>query len=453
MTFRLSEAVLDRLPAGIVPCGYDRSRLEVGIVHLGLGAFHRAHQTPVYDAVARAGDRRWGVAGVAMRTSTTVDRLKPQQGLFTLGIGEQDQLTGCLKELLVAPQAQAAVVAAMVRPTVHLITTTITEKGYAAGPDGPGQAARLIAAAAEGRRLTGGGGFTVLCCDNLPGAGRRLREQAVAAADTATGDWLAGQVTFPDGMVDRITPATTEEDITAFASRTGIEDQGRVRTEPFWQWVVEDRFAGPRPAFEVAGVQIVRDVAPWEAAKLRLLNAAHSKLAWWGLTRGLRYVHEAIAAPEATALLGALWGEARQTLPAAAGLDLDAYLGSLRRRLADPAMAHRLDQIVVDSSQKVGPRLLQPLVERSRTGARSPALAGAVAEWIAWLEVWTRSGRQIEDPLATELVVAAGVSGEGEERVSRILAVLGLAENSTGQLAREIARRSDAGADRPALRP
>ncbi len=394
---RLSDATFDG--------PYDRGAVRAGVVHFGLGAFHRAHQAPVFDALLTGGDLRWGITGVAMRSRALVDALAPQDGLYSLlqrsGDDAAPQVIGALKTLHVAADEPGAVIAALIHPETHLVTLSITEKGYldqsANGPVG------LIASALERRRQQGLAPLTILSCDNRVHNGQVAREAVLTVARAARiADagiaWIEREVAFPSSMVDRITPATTPAMIAESSAALGLEDRAAVWTEPFWQWVVEDRFAGARPDLAAAGVQVVADVAPWEAAKLRLLNAAHSTLAYHGLLRGHRFVHEAIADPVLDRLVDRLWDEAGMTIDGAV-LDVAAYRAALRTRFANPALPHALIQIAADGSQKLPPRLLATMRDRSTRGLNSPAIAEAIGGWIVALT----QIKGLSDPLLEKL--------------------------------------------------
>lgn len=435
MTVRLSNA-------GWTP-RYDRAAVRAGVVHLGLGAFHRAHQAPVFDALIAGGDPRWGIAGVAMRSPGVVAALAAQDGLYSLtargGEGGAAQVIAALGALHVAAQDPDAVVAAIAHADTQLVTLTVTEKGYL--DHGPLAPAGLIAAALARRRAAGLGPLTVMSCDNRAGNGPFAREAVLAAAQAAgTADavlrWIAADVAFPSTMVDRIAPATTPAMIDETAAALGLRDEAAVWTEPFWQWVVEDRFAAARPDLAAAGVQLVADVAPWEHAKLRLLNAAHSALAYAGLLRGHRYVHQAIADPDLRRLVDALWDEAAETLDRAT-VDVPAYRAALLARFANPALHHALIQIAADGSQKLPPRLLAPLAERAARGLASPALAAAVAGWVQALA--TVEG--LADPLLDRLVPLAREAGP----VAPLLDLLD-AGPASGEVAAALARLRGAGA-------
>jgi fructuronate reductase len=230
--------------------------------------------------------------------------------------------------------------------------------------------------------------------------------------DPALAEWIERRVAFPATMVDRIVPSTEPEDITAATVRTGLSDQGLVKTEPFSQWVVEDRFSGEAPDLAGVGVQLTSDVRPWETAKLRLLNGAHSTMAYLGAVAGLTYVHEVIATPGGRAVVERLWEETAPTVPPQPGLDLTAYRRQLLQRFANPALQHRLTQIAMDGSQKLPQRLFAPMLTRLKEGRSVDGLALATAVWIRWLAGHDDSGRPtpLDDPMAERLrrAVAGG---------------------------------------------
>jgi len=402
---RLSPGTLAGLPPDVARPGYDRAAIKAGVVHLGVGAFHRAHQAFVFDALLGAGDPRWGVIGASLRSPAMRDALTPQHGLYTLverdGVAEQRRVIGALRGVLVAPETPRALIDAMAAPDTHLVTLTITEKGYGGG------AIIMIAEALALRRERGLAPFTAISCDNLAGNGARLAKAVLAAAEARSPDlrdWIAAHGAFPSTMVDRITPATTEADIEALAGQIGVIDRAMVKTEPFWQWVIEDRFAGPRPAFEDVGVQVVADVAPWETAKLRLLNGAHSAMAYLGGLAGLSFVHDFVDNSVRAAFIDRLWNEAEATLTPAAGLDIAAYRAALLTRFANPALHHALRQIAVDGSQKLPQRLVAPFATRIAQGLPSPALALAIAAWMKWQSGRTDAGDAfaVDDPVARQ---------------------------------------------------
>jgi fructuronate reductase len=448
---RLSEATADRLPAEVERPRYDRRQAVAGVVHLGVGAFHRAHQAVVFDDMLRAGDLRWGVRAASLRSPTVRDQLNPQDGLYSLvvrdGGKERVRLIGAIKDVLVAPEDPAALVEALASAETHLVTLTITEKGYHLDPasgrllqDDPAVAADLaslerprtapglLTAALGLRRARGLQPFTAISCDNLPHNGSRLQAAVLAMAarhDPKLAEWLERRGAFPETMVDRIVPATTPEDVAALAARLGVTDAAMVKTEPFLHWVVQDRFAGLRPDFEAAGVHVVEDVAPWEMAKLRLLNGAHSALAYRGALAGQTFVHEVVATRPGRALVERLWDESAATLDPPPGLDLNAYRASLMARFANAALQHRLRQIAMDGSQKLPQRLLEPLSERAARGRPFGALALAVAAWMRWQGGRTDNGSAfgVDDPLAAVTRKAWESAADAEGRARALMAI------------------------------
>ena len=426
---RLSDATLGQAHPDVERPGYDRRGVKAGVVHLGLGAFHRAHQAVVYDDLIRAGDGRWGVIGVSMRSPDAARRLAAQDGLYAVSVDDggqvRDRIIGCLLHTLTAPEQPQAVIAALAAPETHLVSLTVTENGYGAGLLSP---AALIAAGLAERRKQGLGGLTALSCDNLPDNGAVLRRAVLAAAvgiDPALPGWIETACAFPSTMVDRITPATTADDIEVFARRAGLHDQAVVRTEPFSQWVIEDCFVGPRPDFTAVGVTLTADVARWEAAKLRLLNSAHSLIAYVGGLADLEFVHQVVATPGGRALVEQLWDEAATTLPPAPDIDVTAYRTALMKRLGNPALRHRTRQIAMDGSLKLPPRLLAPIADRLERNQSVNALALAVAAWIHWLGGRTDTGLAVplEDPLAETLRQALKGAHTAAERVDAVLTI------------------------------
>jgi fructuronate reductase len=279
-----------------------------------------------------------------------------------------------------------------------IVTLTVTEKGYLPGAG----AAEFLAQGLGLRRARGLAPFTAISCDNLAGNGARLRDAVLAASDDALADWIATHGAFPQTMVDRIVPATDAADIAALADRTGLIDRAMVKAEPFSQWVIEDRFAGARPDFEAAGVQIASDVAPWEEAKLRLLNGAHSAIAYLGGLAGIDHVYRFVALPAGRRFVTALWDELAPTLSPPPELDLESYRAALLARFSNAALGHRTRQIAMDGSQKLPQRLLAPIAERLARGERIDALALAVAAWLRWQGGRTDAGEafEVDDPLA-----------------------------------------------------
>lgn len=408
------------IPASVQAPAYDRAAQAAGVVHIGIGAFHRAHQAVFTDDAMNAGDRNWGIIGVSLRSGDVAAQLNPQDGLYTVSTrsaaGTDLRLIGAVQRVLVAADEPQAVIAAIAAPTTHIVSFTVTEKGYLRAADGsldlaaangPSSLYRFIGAGLAARRAAQLPGLTLLSCDNLANNGavlNGLMHQYLAAAYPDLIDWFDAECRCPATMIDRIVPATTDTDRAAVKAVLGARDEGAVVTEGFSQWVIEDDFAGPRPRWEDVGAQLVTDVAPYETAKLRMLNGAHSALAYIGQGRGHDYVHQAIADPAIRPVIERLMREeAAPTIDAAPGQDLAAYADALLDRFANPALHHRLIQIAMDGSQKIPQRWLETLAWHQARGTRCPSIEAAIAAWIAFL----RSDHPIDDPLADRLREAA----------------------------------------------
>ncbi len=426
---RLSTATAAALSPVVERPGYDREAQAIGHVHLGLGAFHRAHQAIYTDDALRAGDRDWAIAGVSMRSPTVRDALVPQDGLFT--VTERDagaaktRLVGSIRDVLVAAERPDAVAVLIAAPSVGIVTLTVTEKAYWLRPDrtldedavaaAGNTIYHLLTDGLRRRRDAGLGGVPILSCANLPGNGALLGSALAAwieRIDPTLRRWVERGCATPSSMVDRIVPAVTADDLAATASAIGLRDEGAVVTEPFRQWVIEDRFAGARPRWEAGGAQFVDDVAPFEAAKLRMLNGAHSALAYLGLLAGHSFVHEAIADPAIAHDVEALMrDEAAASLTPAPGQDLNAYADALLARFRNPALGHRLAQIGNDGSQKLPQRWLAPLADNAAAGRRARHTLRALAAWLLHVR---GDGAPVNDPLAARLAAAwadAGAQG------------------------------------------
>lgn len=404
---RLSSATGDRIPPHVERFAYDRTAQGVGIVHLGIGAFHRAHQAWYTDRAMDAGDRDWAIAGVSLRSATVAGQLNPQDGLYTVAERSAEatrlRVIGAVREVLTAAE-QARAAALLAAPATRIVSFTITEKGY-----GEDSVHRLLAAGLRQRREAGLPGLTLLSCDNLAENGRQLERLLLGyldGQDAGLAAWTARECAFPSSMVDRIVPATTAGDLAEIERQLGLRDEGAVVTEPFSQWVIEDRFAGPRPRWETAGAQLVGEVAPYETAKLRMLNGAHSALAYLGIERGHTYVHEAIADPQLRQLVERLMRqEAAASFAPAEGQDLAGYADALLARFANPALQHRLAQIAADGSQKIPNRWIPVLAAHRRRGERCPAVLAALGAWVRYVRGEHGS---VDDPQAGALKAAWG---------------------------------------------
>jgi fructuronate reductase len=431
----------------------ERPRPGVGIVHLGLGAFFRAHGAIyVAEAMARSGGD-WGIVGVSLVHPTQRDRLAPQDFAYTaveLGPeGETPRVIDVVQDVLVAREDPAAVIARMADPAVRIVSLTVTEKGYChepatgrlnpehpdivhdrAHPEAPGSAPGFLVAALAARRAAGAAPFTVLSCDNLPENGRVARgvvTELGRLVDPELADWIAAEGAFPSTMVDRIVPATKPEDIERLAESTGVLDLSPVMHEPFRQWVVEDRFVGgARPDLGAVGVELVEDVTPFETMKLRCLNGTHSALAYLGYLAGHETIAETVADPALADYCRYLWrAEILPAVPPPPGVDLDAYAAALFERYANPAIRHRTWQIAMDGSQKLPQRLLGTIADARAAGRNYPGLALAVAGWMRYVGGVDEKGAPIDvrDPLAERLRALSDGATDADARVTALLEV------------------------------
>jgi fructuronate reductase len=422
---RLSAANAGNMPAWMRRPNYDRGEPGRRIVHLGLGAFHRAHQAVYTEDAMEAGDRHWQITGVSLRSPAVRNALQPQDCLYTVlekGGGDRLRLIGAIGSVLVAPEDPGVVVAAIADPQTSVVTITVTEKGYFRRPstgalmvDAPdivsdlrGTAPRTIyGCIADGlalRRARGVEGLSLVSCDNLPGNGRLLRTlllEFLEQRDASLRAWTEQHVACPNTMVDRIVPATSAEDIDRMESLTGVRDEALVVTEPFRQWVIEDRFVGARPRWEAGGAQLVEDVAPFELAKLRLLNGSHSALAYIGSALGYEFVHQAIIDPDLGRFIRLQMEEAASTLHPASGLDAASYAAAIMKRFENSELPHRLVQIAMDGSQKIPQRWLAAVIERAGRGEQTPHHLLSLAAWIAYTRGRTADGHVyvVDDPL------------------------------------------------------
>ncbi len=440
----------DTLPRLTRPAG---PRPGVGIVHLGLGAFFRAHGALYVEEAMAASGGDWGIVGVSLVRPDQRDRLAPQDFAYTaveLGPrGETRRIVSVIEDVLVAREDPGAVLALMADPKVRIVTLTVTEKGYChepatgalnaahpdivhdlAHPDAPRSAPGYLVRALQRRRAAGLRPFTVLCCDNLPENGRVVRGVVLDLArriDPALADWIAAEGRFPATMVDRIVPATSEADIDRLARATGVLDAAPVMHEPFRQWVVEDDFVdGARPDLAAAGVELVADVTPFEHMKLRCLNGTHSALAYLGYLAGHETIAETVADPVFARFVRRLWtAEILPGLTAPPGVDLAAHAEALFARYANPAIRHRTWQIAMDGSQKLPQRLLGTIAENLAAGRPIDGLALAVAAWMRYVGGTDERGAPIDvrDPLADRLRALSDAAPTPDARVAALLGV------------------------------
>ncbi|WP_206860189.1 mannitol dehydrogenase family protein [Lysobacter changpingensis] len=423
---RLDATTLATLPPDIQRPDYDRAATRIGIVHLGVGAFHRAHQAVYVDDVL-AHDPAWAICGVSLNSVEVRDALAPQDGLYTLALlGERPRLRviGALREVLAAREEGGRVLARLADPDVRLVTLTITEKGYClaadeldfAHPDivrdleNPRTPVSAIGHLVEGlrrRKAQRLPPFTVLSCDNLPDNGGKLRRAVVAFADRIDHDlacWIAENATFPRSMVDSITPATDDALRDRVAGELGCIDAWPVQREAYTQWVVEDAFCNGRPPLERAGVTMSDDIAGYDRAKLRLLNAPHSALAYLGSLMEIETVAQAMATPVLAGFVERLMREAiAPNVAAPRGFDAAHYIDAILERFRNPAIQHRLSQIAWDGSQKIPVRLLGTIADALAAGRSIDPLCVPVAGWLRYVRRQAKAGVAIVDPMADAL--------------------------------------------------
>jgi len=445
---RLTAATLKSPPPQLRVPAYDRTTVTPGIVHIGIGAFHRAHMAAYVDDLL-ATDLSWGIVGASLRRPDTKDALAPQDFLYTIAVrdaaGAPWRGIGSVLDVMDANTQRAELIALMASPAIRIVSLTVTEKGYCydpatgvldekhsdiihdlAHPDEPVSAPGLIAAALDQRRRAGIAPFTVMSCDNLPSNGKtcgRIVRRFTELRSPELAAWVAANVQFPSTMVDRIVPATTDADSGIVRDAAGIEDAWPIMTEPFTQWVIEDDFASGRPAFEAAGAQMVEEVEAYELMKLRMLNGSHSTLAYLGYLTGHQYVSDAIGDPAIRKLIhGLMTEEAMPTLPMPRA-DLERYRDALLARFANPALKHRTWQIAMDGSQKLPQRLLGTIRDQLKVGGSFTRLALGVAGWMRYITGTDETGAPIEvnDPMAIRLRGTADTDGPNSARLSREL--------------------------------
>ena len=461
MSTPLRAGTLERL-AVPVP-SYDRSGLRTGVVHVGVGGFHRAHEAVYLDALLAAGAGDWAVCGVGTQPfdRRMRDVLREQDGLYTLVLkhpdgGLEPRVIGALTEYLYTPDDPDAVVERMASPDTRIVSLTITEGGYAVDPATgrftpvepgvlldlqpgavPSTVFGLVTEALARRRARGLPAFTVLSCDNVQSNGEVARAAFTGFAarrDPDLAAWISDEVAFPNSMVDRITPVTTDEDRALLADRFGIEDAWPVVCEPYLQWVLEDRFSAGRPPLEDVGVQLVDDVHPYELMKLRLLNAGHQAIAYLGHLAGHRYTDEVCRDPVfAEFLLAYMEREATPTLRPVTGVDLRAYRRTLLERFANPHVRDTLARLCAETSDRI-PTFLLPVVREQRADGADVTLAALiVASWARYAEGLDEQGAPIHvvDRLLEPVTAAAARSREEPLSFLRDTGVFGdLAEDA-----------------------
>ena len=438
---------------------YPLPERSIGIVHFGVGGFHRAHQAMYLDRLMNAGkDRDWAICGVGLLPGDARmrDVLDAQDGLYTLVTkapdGSQDPRgIGSIAEYLFAPDDPALVLERMTDPAVRIVSLTVTEGGYnynpstgefqygtknvaadlgtdfaAEGAEGPRTMFGYVVEALRRRRAAGTPPFTVMSCDNVRGNGdlaqrmilayARRRDEEGRHGEDLLGDWIEAEVPFPNCMIDRITPVTADADREMIADRYGIEDGWPVVSEDFVQWVLEDSFPTGRPAFEEVGVQVVEDVEPYELMKLRLLNCSHQAIAYFGLLLGHTYAHEAAEDEHLAPFTRTLYmdREGTPTVPEVPGIDLDAYKDELMARFANAYVQDTLARLAAESSDRIPTWMMPVIRENLEAGRDVTATAAIVASWARYAEGTGENGEEwpVVDRLRDRVMSAAARQGE-----------------------------------------
>jgi len=458
-TPRLSRTNLGRVASDVHVPTFGAGALRPGILHLGCGSFHRAHQAVLtqraveweHGAAKRLQGSEppaWGIVAASLLTQQTIEPLKAQDGLYTLLERGPERtcatVVGSLSRVIYAPEQTAVLQGTFADPAIRLVTLTVTMAGYCADasqrldtrspalqddlrtwPRAPRTAIGLLVAGLRQRWIDGNAPPVVLSCDNLPANGRLLRQVCIdfaALHDDRLAAWIAGSVQFPSTMVDRIVPMTSACDIDDAAATTGLVDAAPVCAEPFHQWVIE-RFDGARPRWDAAGAEYVTDVAPWEASKLRLLNGGHLAIACLGQLAGCATVADAMAVPGMSAFaLRFMLDEQKPTLPPS-DHDIDAYARQLLARWRSRGIAHRLDRVARDGSSKLPSRLLAALRNNRRAGRPAHCTVLAIAAWMRCVAGRDDAGKPIAlpDSMNMELKRRAAAAGTDPRRLVDLL--------------------------------
>ncbi len=409
--------------------GYDRDSVELGIVHFGPGAFHRAHQAVYTDDLLASGSKEWGICEVSINSATVRDKLLPQDNLYTLAILDREishRVIGAIKEVLVAPEDPALVIQRLKLPSIKAVTLTVTEKGYCLTPEGgldfshqaivhdllnsdkPCSVIGFIFAGLRERYKQGIAPFVVISCDNVSDNGKRLKRAVLdfaQAIDATFVQWLENEVHFPCTMVDSITPATDDKFCLSVEQLTGFKDNWPIQRERFTQWVIEDIPNVTLPPWASVGAIVTKDVSGYELTKLRVLNCLHSTLAFIGTFIGLETVEQAINNADIKAFLEKmLHDEIMPTLPDVEGLNKANYGKKIIQRFENPAIRHLLAQIAWDSSQKIPYRIIAIINDNIANNKASPMLCLSLAAWMKFVVTQVSTGQPIIDPLKGKLM-------------------------------------------------
>ncbi|WP_016954892.1 mannitol dehydrogenase family protein [Catenovulum agarivorans] len=446
-------AKLDSLPANVQVARYSRSATKIGIVHLGLGAFHRSHQALFTERAMNECGGDWAICAVSMRNETLQQQLSGQDNLFTVVMNDKDtdyQIVSAVKEVLVAKNQLDQVLARLTSADTKLVSLTVTEKGYClnsagdldteldaikadlANPSAPTTVVGMLAYGLAQRHAAGTKPFHVVACDNLPGNGEKLKTAVVQfakAANAELAEWIEQNVQFPNTMVDCITPHTEDKTVQLVKDDLGLEDLAPVNREAFHQWVIEDTLPAERPAWEKVGVIFTNDVEAFENTKLRILNGLHSILAYMGPLLGYKSVFEAVSDSRLKAFLQSIAAqEVIPTIEAPVGLDLHEYAAQIVRRFENPKICHLLEQIACDGTIKIPVRTLQPILDNLKAGrSNNNKLYYVVAAWLLFLVNKVETEQTINDPKAAQLhQIISNFTGDIAQDVKTFMTAEGL---------------------------
>ncbi|KEY74997.1 hypothetical protein S7711_01339 [Stachybotrys chartarum IBT 7711] len=434
---------------------YDRNDVKEGIVHVGVGGFHRAHLAVYADKLLRLpGQREWGICGIGLRPNDVSmrDVLSAQDHLYTViersARGSTASIVGSINSFLFAPDDREAVIAKMAHPDTRIVSLTITESGYyynenthelqsehediqhdLANENAPVSTFGFLYAALARRYANGQRPFTVMSCDNMQKNGsitRHMLESFARLRNPDIAKWIAEKGAFPNAMVDRITPSTSQADIKSLADNFGIEDAWPVVTEPFMQWVVEDKFSDGRPPFEEVGVQVVKDVhdvEQFEKHKLRLLNASHSAMAYPGQLAGFKYVHEVMEHPVYRKFIWQMMqDEVKPLLPAIPGVDIDKYCETLMERFSNPTIMDQIPRIALNASGKIPQFIMPSIAEAIWVTAPFRRLCFVVGAWFRHIRGVDDEGKpfEVDDPMREQLQTLAREGGNDPRKLLSI---------------------------------
>jgi fructuronate reductase len=451
--------VLDRdfiTPVSVPSLNYQPEEYGVGIVHFGPGAFHRAHQAYYTDRVLSEFGGDWRILAVSLKSTKTVDDLNAQDGRYSLLTKSNDgesqlKVIGAIARAEAAVRSTDHVFETLSSPYTHILSLTVTEKAYGIdrqsgrvdhahsdiahdllNPDEPIGVIGMIVKGLSLRMKIDLSPFTVLCCDNLPNNGDLVRSGVLDFAqrlDDKLSQWISAHGCFPNTMVDRITPAATQDVYDNVSEILGVADKLAIETEPFTQWVIEDKFCGPRPAWENVGALIVDDVAPYEHMKLRMLNGAHSLIAYLGYIHGCKYVRDGMVNPHISKLVRRHFNAASQTLAPLANVNFAEYANQLAERFENPNIAHETYQIAMDGTQKLPQRIFAPAIDALKANQRLDSFALATAAWMQYCYVGVTGNTKnsdgpfsLRDPREDEIKIAlSGARANAHDIFARLI--------------------------------